>query len=158
MSRNYYAEIHLHVVWHTKESLPLLTPEVEAFVHTCLRGRILPTPGLHFHAVGGTETHVHLALAVPPTVLVSELVGQLKGSSAHEANGRFGAGGKALAWQDGYGVVSFGTRNLEWVKRYIQNQRQHHARGTLHGRLERATGPEQEDRADPEPDPTDPAP
>ena len=26
MSRNYYSEIHLHIVWHTKNSLPLLTP------------------------------------------------------------------------------------------------------------------------------------
>lgn len=25
MSRNYYSEINLHIVWHTKNSLPLLT-------------------------------------------------------------------------------------------------------------------------------------
>ena len=27
MSRNYYAEINLHVTWHTKESKPLLVPQ-----------------------------------------------------------------------------------------------------------------------------------
>src|SRR5437899_1149271 len=27
MSRNYYSEMHLHVVWHAKLSRPLLTPE-----------------------------------------------------------------------------------------------------------------------------------
>jgi REP element-mobilizing transposase RayT len=65
------------------------------------------------HEVGGIETHVHLAISVAPTVLVSELVGQLKGASAHEANHRLGR--KVLEWQAGYGVVSFGTRDLPWV-------------------------------------------
>jgi hypothetical protein len=36
-------------------------------------------------------------------------------------------------------VVSFGTRNLEWVKGYVRNQREHHAKGTLQDRLERTT-------------------
>ena len=30
MSKNYYSEINLHIVWHTKESLPLLIPEINA--------------------------------------------------------------------------------------------------------------------------------
>ena len=37
MSRNFYSEIHLHIVWHTKESLPLLTPEVELLARTATR-------------------------------------------------------------------------------------------------------------------------
>ena len=39
-------------------------------------------------------------------------------------------------WQGGYGVVSFGTKDLEWVRGYIRNQREHHARGTVVDRLE----------------------
>lgn len=42
-------------------------------------------------------------------------------------------------WQTGYGVVSFGAKDLPWVAAYIQNQREHHARGNAHGRLERIT-------------------
>src|SRR5436309_1464873 len=30
MARNYYSEINLHIVWHTKESSPLLSPAIEA--------------------------------------------------------------------------------------------------------------------------------
>jgi putative transposase len=131
--------------------MPLLTPEVEACVHRYLRGRILKTPGLYFHAVGGIETHVHVALAVAPTVLISEMIGQLKGSSAHEANRQFAAAGKVLEWQAGYGVVSFGTRNLEWVKRYIRGQREHHARGTTQDRLERIVAAEPEATPPPPP-------
>jgi putative transposase len=56
MSRNYYSEIHLHIVWHTKESGPLLVPQVEAETHHYLRGRLINTPGVFVHQVGGTET------------------------------------------------------------------------------------------------------
>jgi hypothetical protein len=34
-------------------------------------------------------------------------------------------------------VVSFGTADLDWVKAYIRNQREHHAQGKVHDRLER---------------------
>jgi putative transposase len=136
MSRNYYSEIHLHIVWHTKESAPFLTPQVELFVHRHLKQRLVDTPGVFVHEIGGTETHVHLAVTIVPTILVSELIGQLKGASSHETNRQF-PGAKVLEWQAGYGVVSFGTRALEWVCGYVRNQKEHHARGSVFDRLER---------------------
>ena len=137
MSSNYYSEINLHLTWHTKESAELLVPDVEKVVHHYLRGRCINTPGVFVHAVGGIETHVHLAVSIAPTVLISEFVGQLKGASAHEANQRFGR--KALEWQTGYGVVSFGTRDLPWVVEYVENQKDRHATGRAEDRLERIT-------------------
>jgi putative transposase len=137
MSRNYYSEINLHLTWHTKESAELLVPDVEKVVHHYLRGRCINTPGVFVHAVGGIETHVHLAVSIAPTVLISEFVGQLKGASAHEANQRFGR--KVLEWQTGYGVVSFGTRDLAWVVEYVENQKDRHATGRAEDRLERIT-------------------
>src|SRR6187200_800562 len=80
MSRNYYSEIYLHLTWHTKLSQPLLTPPVEQFVHRYLKQRLVGTPGVFVHELGGIETHVHLAITIAPTILISELVGQLKGA------------------------------------------------------------------------------
>jgi hypothetical protein len=57
MSRNYYSEINLHIVWHTKSSIPLLTPEIEPLAHRFLKKRIVDTPGTFYHAIGGIETH-----------------------------------------------------------------------------------------------------
>ncbi|MCI0333308.1 MAG: IS200/IS605 family transposase [Planctomycetes bacterium] len=136
MSRNYYSEINLHLVWHTKSSLPLLTPEVEPLARRFLKKRIIETPGAFVHEIGGIETHVHLAVTIPPTLLVSEFIGKLKGGSSHDVNQALARGRKVLEWQTGYGVVSFGTRDLRWVIDYIRNQREHHARGTTHERLE----------------------
>src|SRR5205814_1056056 len=43
MSRNFYAEINLHITWHTKSSSPLLVPKVEAVTYHYLRGRCINT-------------------------------------------------------------------------------------------------------------------
>ena len=47
-----------------------------------------------------------------------------------------------LAWQTGYGVVSFGSNDLPWVTAYVRNQRKDHASGTTHERLEQIDPPE----------------
>jgi hypothetical protein len=63
----------------------------------------------------------------------------LKGGSSHTVNQMFPALVERFAWQVGYGVVSFGTRDLKWVVRYVRNQREHHACGKIEDRLERIT-------------------
>jgi putative transposase len=148
MSRNYYSEINLHLTWHTKQSAPLLTPRVEPVVHRLLREKLFRTEGVFVHEIGGTENHVHVAVSIAPTILISDLVGQLKGATSHEVNQLLGSRGKVLQWQTGYGVVSFGTKDLPWIKGYIRDQREHHARGNVFDRLERITATEYEAQAE----------
>ena len=74
MSRNYYSEINLHIVWHTKTSSPLLTPTVEPVAHRCLKKRIIDTPGAFVHEIGGTETHVHLAVTKTPSEIMTKFL------------------------------------------------------------------------------------
>jgi putative transposase len=140
MARTIYSEIHLHITWHTKQSAPLLTGAVDAQLYRFLRNRMMQSPGVSLHAIGGTDDHVHLAVSVPPTLLVSDWLGALKGASAHYINHQV-ANRKVLEWQTGYGVVSFGAKALPWVVRYIENQRQHHAARTTKDRLERIESP-----------------
>jgi putative transposase len=139
MSKNYYSEINLHLVWHTKNSLPLLTPTIEPLVHRCIRKRILDTTDVFVHEIGGIETHVHVAVSIPPTLTISEWIGRLKGGTTHDVNQQCGRNHNVLEWQTGYGVVSFGTGDLPWVRAYIASQHEHHALGSAHERLERIT-------------------
>jgi putative transposase len=136
MPRNVYSEINLHLTWHTKLNMVPITDAIEERLYRYLHHRIVTTPVVRFHALGGIEDHIHIGVSVPPTLLVSDWVGELKGSSAYYINHEI-ANRKLLVWQAGYGVVSFGTRDLDWVIGYIHNQKVHHARGTTHPRLER---------------------
>ena len=138
MPRNVYWELFYHFVWRTKDSMPLLVPRVETPAHKYLVHRVLETPEAIVHAVGGTDDHVHMAVSLPPTVEIARWIGELKGSCSHQINhGPCGPG--SLAWQTGYGVVSFGKRDLPWVVRYVRGQRKHHAAGRVEDRLERIT-------------------
>jgi REP element-mobilizing transposase RayT len=136
MSRKAYSEINLHIVWHVKDDIPVLRDEIEVQVHRTLRGQAVNEPGVFLHEIGGTDDHVHLVATIPPTLLISEWIGQLKGSSSHYINHHI-ANRKVLEWQSKYGVVSFGTKDLPWVVDYVRNQRAHHAQGKTHLRLER---------------------
>lgn len=137
MSKNYYSEINLHLTWHTKESQPLITAAIEPLVHRLLKHKAKDHGGIYIHEIGGVETHVHLAISIEPTVTISDFVGALKGYTSYEVNHQSGSKENLLQWQSGYGVVSFGTKDQPWVREYIRNQREHHARATVHERLER---------------------
>ena len=142
MPRNVYSEINLHLTWHTKHDAPVLVDTLENRAHHYLRHRALQKPGVIVHEVGGTEDHVHLAVSIPPTVVIADWIGELKGASSHHINHEI-SNRKILGWQDGYGVVSFGTKDLPWVISYVRNQKKHHAEGQTYDRLERIDQPEE---------------
>lgn len=140
MSVHVYSEIYLHITWHTKNNASIIRSDIEAPLHRYLAARAVEMPGVQVHAVGGMEDHVHLAVRVPRSLLISEWIGQMKGASSYHINQRLRR--SRLHWQEGYGVVSFGERALREVVNYIKNQREHHARGTIHAALERIEGDE----------------
>ena len=134
MSRRAYSEINLHITWHTKGNLPLINAAIESKLYEFLRKKMIETSEVFVHAIGGIENHVHLAASVPPQIQPAEWIGQLKGGSAYFINQ--GSPHKLLEWQHGYGIVSFGTKDLKWVVKYVQNQKEHHKSGKIHKRLE----------------------
>jgi putative transposase len=134
MSRRSYSEINFHITWHTKNNLPLIKAEFELKLYQFLKQKMLETPETFVHAIGGIENHVHLAVSVPPTIQPAEWIGQLKGASSHYINQSVNH--KLLEWQNGYGIVSFGTRDLKWVVNYVLNQKEHHKKGKTFVRLE----------------------
>ena len=146
MSSHVFHEIYLHLNWHVKDDRPTLNPNVEPLVHGLIKDRCRRIKGVYFHGIGGTETHVHLAVNIEPHVTISELVQDLKGGSSHDLNAQLG--GKELYWQRGYGVVSFGKNNLDWVLGYLANQKVHHGKGRAGDRLERITAYEDQRDAD----------
>ena len=137
MSSHVFHEIFLHLNWHTKADRPLLTQPLEPAVHQFLRDRCRLSKGIFFHAVGGTENHIHLAVNIEPSVCISDMVGELKGACSHDINQIEKQ--KVLEWQRGFGIVSFGKQQLDWVVAYIANQKQHHAQGETHERLEKVS-------------------
>ena len=132
-----YWRLFYHFVWGTKNSEPLIKLEWESSLHNVIAAKAADL-GAFVHAVGGIETHVHLATSVPPKIALSKFIGQVKGNSSHFVNHRLGIE-TPFAWQAEYGVVSFGGKRLDMVVRYVKNQRKRHAEGTTITMLESVT-------------------
>lgn len=130
-----YWRLHYHAVWACKNREPLITPELEPELYKYLRGKSLEL-GAVIHAVGGIENHVHSAFSLPPKYTLADFIGKLKGASSHWVTHVLRHPGE-FDWQRGYGVLSFGSRDLARVIAYVNNQKQHHQGGTTHEAMEK---------------------
>jgi len=119
-----YWRLFYHVVWGTKNRLPLIDAVWESDLHGYIWGKATALEGIP-HAINGMPDHLHIAISIPPKLSVSALIGQLKGASSHRINEKYTD--RAFAWQAEYGVVGFSERSLPRVVDYVKNQKKHHA-------------------------------
>ena len=112
----------------------MIVQEIEGAVYKAI-GDKAKSLGGKVLAIGGIEDHVHLAGSVPPTIALANFVSQVKGASAYHIN-HVPEGEHRLAWQRGYGVLSFSRDHLDRVVKYIKGQKAHHKGGKLWPSLE----------------------
>jgi putative transposase len=129
-----YYKLYYHFIWATKDRLPLIEPAFEPNLYRAIAAKVQKMDGF-LHAVGGTQEHIHLAVSIPPKLAPANFIGEVKGNSSHFVNFVIKPDFE-FHWQDEYGVLSFGEKNLPAMVRYIQNQKKHHADGTVIAALE----------------------
>jgi REP element-mobilizing transposase RayT len=120
-----FAKCYYHLVWATKYREPLITDSRVEMARQAFAA-IATKEGMFIHAIGIMPDHVHLALAIPPRLSVSDAVKDLKGLSSRRLNAS-AAEHESFAWQPEYGVLTFGDRSLEEIVAYVTNQREIHA-------------------------------
>jgi REP element-mobilizing transposase RayT len=116
----------VHLVWatsHRENSIPEepLVPLWDYFVGTGHNKRI---PVI---AAGGMPDHIHLAIELPPAMKLADAISVFKANSSRWLKQQ---GVKNFSWQTGYGAFSFGIPQVSQVRRYIQNQAEHHKKYT----------------------------
>jgi putative transposase len=132
LNRTSYLQLYVHLVWATWDRLPLITEEIEKFLHVALVAKATEL-GCKTVAVGGIEDHVHHLVWLPSTVPVARLAKELKGESAHLVNRRKA---RTFRWQAGYGGFTVARTDLTRVANYVHNQRSHHKSNRLSEHLE----------------------
>jgi len=134
-----FYKLYYHFVWGTKNRAPIILPEFEERLFAAIIAKIKDLDGF-VHAVDGTSDHIHLAASVKPKIAVARFIGEVKGNTSHFVNFLVKPGFD-FYWQEEYGVLSFGEKDLPAVVNYIRNQKKHHAEGTFREIMER-TSPE----------------
>jgi REP element-mobilizing transposase RayT len=130
-----YCQLFYHLVWSTKNRHPLLTPTVEPIIHNYLRTKAIGL-GATVFAVNGLTDHVHLVVSIPPKIAVAKFIGQIKAVASTKFN-KSQPDAPPFFWQDEYGAFSFDAKRLPNYIAYVEQQKAHHAQGTIIPVLER---------------------
>ena len=118
--------VYIHLIFSTKERYPYLQDEnLQQALHAHLGevSKRLACPPIR---VGGVEDHVHILARFGRTITQAEWVKELKRVSNDWLKTE--AGLRHFQWQSGYADFSVSAADLETVKRYIENQKEHHRR------------------------------
>jgi putative transposase len=79
--------------------------------------------------INGVEDHIHILLCINPTVMLSDVVRDIKANSSRFINDKRWVTGK-FEWQAGFGAFSVGHTQVDMVVNYIRNQEEHHRNKT----------------------------
>ena len=118
--------LNYHVIFSTKNRYPLIQSSVQRELFDYIGG-ILRNRKAILLEIGGIEDHVHLVIKLKADLSISEIVRVVKANSSKWMNERFGPA-KMFAWQVGYGAFTVSSSQLNSVCRYVECQKEHHAK------------------------------
>ena len=118
-----FLSLHYHVVFSTKQREPLVRDEWRMRLHEYLGG-VVGGLGARSEMVGGTADHVHLLVELKATHALSDFMRELKKASSIWVHDEIQL--RSFAWQEGYAAFTVSASGLEEVRRYIENQEEHH--------------------------------
>ena len=119
-----YTYLATHVVFSTKDRLPLMSADLKPRLWAYMNGVIEKLGGKTL-AVNGMADHVHVLMLLPPSVAVAEALRVLKANSSKWIHENWPKQRK-FAWQSGYAAFGVSRSAVGDVIQYIENQEEHH--------------------------------
>ena len=111
-----------HIVFATKDRLPLIDPTWESELHAYIAGIIKNLHGKSIE-INGTDDHVHILAHLTPKMALSDVMRELKASSSRWVRQTHDP---KFAWQRRYGAFTVSESACETVRNYIRAQKTHH--------------------------------
>ncbi|MDM8523394.1 IS200/IS605 family transposase [Desulfococcaceae bacterium HSG8] len=124
-----YANLIFHIVFGTKNRVPMITPKLETELYPYIGGITREEDGIML-SINGTEDHVHIVAKLKPRHSIPEILKRIKGNSSKWINDNKKIGGR-FSWQIGYGIFSVSESQLPSVLGYVANQKKHHQKKTF---------------------------
>ena len=117
-----FSKVYLHIIFSTKFRKPIVTSAFQSILHSYIVS-LGANLGTFTEEIYANPDHIHWLCTLPRTLTIAELVQKVKISSS---NKMAELGIKEFSWQKGYAAFSVSQSKLSVVKRYIQNQEEHH--------------------------------
>lgn len=123
-----HLSLHFHVIFGTKDRVPMIAPEWSERLHAYLGGTV-KNAGAIPEAIGGVADHVHLLIGLPATLALAAVVREVKAVSSRWIHEEMKI--NRFAWQEGYGAFTVSPTHCEAVRKYVAGQEEHHRAKTF---------------------------
>jgi putative transposase len=130
-----FIRIWVHCVWTTKNRVPYLSDRIsnEVRQHILTNAKI---KGLFIDTLNGDERHLHALISLGGSQNISDVMRMIKGESSYWINRnkltRF-----RFEWQDDFWSISLGENGINNLRKYIQEQKEHHEKISLEEEIKR---------------------
>ena len=106
----------------------MIQPAWRGDLHAYLGGIIRTADGIA-ESIGGVSDHVHLLIGLRATHRLADVIRELKAVSSGWVHDKIGL--HAFARQEGYGAFTVSASQREALRRYIEQQAEHHRTRTF---------------------------
>ncbi len=124
-----FGSLYFHLIFSTKNRVPSISDTIQPRLFEYLGGILRNQKG-RLVAAGGIEDHVHLLVSLSRQACISDTLRDLKSNSSGWIHETFPTQ-RSFAWQSGYGAFSVSFSALDSVRKYLENQKEHHAKQTF---------------------------
>ena len=114
--------------FRNEKSRAVIQPSWRGKLHAYLGGIVRTANGIA-ESVGGVSDHVHLLVGLRATHCLADVLRELKSVSSGWVRDEIRV--RNFAWQEGYGGFTVGASQCETVRRYIEQQEEHHRSRTF---------------------------
>ena len=115
-----------HLVFTTKNRQNTISIEGEKVLYKILYD-IMKQEGAYVHRIGGMPDHIHILVDIPANTSPAKFVQKLKQESSYLAK-QAPELPQWNGWAEGYGGFTYSINDVDTVKQYIINQKEHHKR------------------------------
>ena len=123
-----HLSLHYHFVFSTKNRERWIHDAWRDRLHAFLGGAVRALNGIP-EQIGGVDDHVHLLAGLRATHCVADVMRDVKSGSSEWVHNELHV--PQFEWQEGYGAFTVSASKRDEVKRYIQNQAEHHRSRTF---------------------------
>ena len=126
----------VHLVYSTKHRQPWIHDDVRNRLFAYQAGifKQWDSPAI---VIGGIEDHVHALFSLSKNHALKKIVEEVKKSSSKWMKTSEGSNNQDFQWQSGYAGFSVSQSNVDEVRKYIENQQEHHRKMTFQDELRR---------------------
>src|SRR4030095_171819 len=121
-----FTNLIYHLIFSTKDRRPLITLEYQPRLYEYIGGTIRGLGGIAL-GIDGVEDHGHVLNKLRPDKALSDVLRDLKAGASGWMHDVFPELSD-FSWQRGYAAFTVSQSNLQQVRRYLANQKEHHQR------------------------------